>query len=261
MKNFVSIVLMISFSLGFITCARIDNSSVESTWLDEQLIEKKRYDYVTIESIENFENLVALGHTKTEFGGYKKTDYNDYYLVKYDAFETRLWSEKLVGNDDESGISIICDSFGNIFLASYSRLDKDIRTNSYGYEMSLTKYNSYGIIQWTKKIGESFTNQGIGLAIDSFDDIYLTVYSKNLFFSELNLPDEENFLMKFNSHGIKKWIKKLESISSESFLDIWTDSLNHIHVTGFTDMNFDENLNFQENDIILVSYNSDGIKQ
>ena len=45
MKNFVSIVLMISFSLGFITCARIDNSSVESTWLDEQLIEKNFKKY------------------------------------------------------------------------------------------------------------------------------------------------------------------------------------------------------------------------
>ena len=60
MKNFVTFVLMISFSLSFITCARFDNSSGESTWLDEQLIEKKRYDDVTIESIENFENLVAL---------------------------------------------------------------------------------------------------------------------------------------------------------------------------------------------------------
>ena len=61
MKNFVSIVLMISFSLGFITCARIDNSSGESTWVDEQLIENKRYDYVTIESIENFENALKGG--------------------------------------------------------------------------------------------------------------------------------------------------------------------------------------------------------
>ena len=44
MKNFVTIILMISFSLSFITCARIDNSSGESTWLDEQLIDNKRYD-------------------------------------------------------------------------------------------------------------------------------------------------------------------------------------------------------------------------
>ena len=258
MKNFITILLIISFSLSIIACAQNENSSEEKTLSEEKYFENDKSDYVTIESIEN---IFAMRQKSIESEVDTKIDTNDFFIVKYDNYGTKLWSEKLLQNDEESGISIVSDSLDNIYSASYSRVQRDIHTNFDVHEMFLSKYNSFGIKQWTKKLGKSFANHGMGLVVDLSDNVYVTVLSSCLFENELNFGDEENFLIKLNSFGINQWTKKLGSMSSELFVDVWVDTSNHIHVNGITNSNFDENLNDQNNNKILVSYNSDGVLQ
>ena len=261
MNNFLKFFLIIFFCFIIICCANNDNLSDESTWPDERLIGDNISGYVTIVSKDYFENISALGETKTESRGYNKNSSNEFYLVKYNSFGTKMWSEKLVQNDGDSDISIVFDYFGNIFLTSYFNFDRNKKTKSNGYELFLTKFNSFGIILWTKKIGESSVNNGMGLAIDSFDNIYVTGFSKFIFGDEAIVSNEKNFFIKLNSFGIKQWTKKIESFPSGSFLDIWVDSSNLIHITGVSDNNFEENYIYQKNDVIILRYNSDGILQ
>jgi len=256
--NNLKIFLIISFSMVVISCAKRDNSSEEKTWSDEQVEEIKKSEYV---SIESYENIFAKRETNKESEDYTKSNPNDYFIVKYDNFGIKIWSEKLMQNDNESGISIVSDTLGNIYSASYSRVGRYIHTNSVVHDMYLTKYNRFGIKQWIKKLGQSFANYGIGLALDLSDNVYVIVFSSSLFENKVNFGDEENFLIKFNSFGKKQWTKKLGSLSSELFLDVWVDTSNHIHVTGITNSNFVEDLNDQNNEKILVSYNSDGVLQ
>ncbi len=258
MKNFITIILIISFSLSIIACAQNENSSEGINWYKEKYFEFDKSDYVTIESIEN---IIAMSQKGIKLEGDTKIHTNDFFIVKYDNYGKKLWSEKLLQNSEDSGISIVSDSLDNIYSASYSRVERDIHSNFDVHEMFLSKYNSFGIKQWTKKLGESFANHGMGLVVDLSDNVYVTILSSSFFENEFNFSDEENYLIKLNSFGKKQWAKKLGSMSSELFVDVWVDTSNHIHVTGITKSNFDENLNDQNNNKILVSYNSDGVLQ
>ena len=55
--------------------------------------------------------------------------------------------------------------------------------------------------------------------------------------------------------------KQLRLSASDFALDVTVDSSDNIHVTGFTNSSFDENFNHLSDDIFLVKFNSDGVKQ
>ena len=99
------------------------------------------------------------------------------------------------------------------------------------------------------------------MTVDSFDNIYVTGFTNRVLDGNINLSGEEIVLIKYNSFGTKQWTKQLGLSASDFALDVTVDSSDNIHVTGFTNSSFDENFNHLSDDIFLVKYNSDGVKQ
>jgi len=70
------------------------------------------------------------------------------------------------------------------------------------------------------------------------------------------------FLVKYNSSGTKQWTKQLGTSRSDYGRGVSTDSSGNIYVTGHTwDGGLDGNTSSGNRDIVLVKYNSSGIKQ
>tara|TARA_B100000700_G_scaffold230712_1_gene255229 strand:- start:574 stop:1350 length:777 start_codon:yes stop_codon:yes gene_type:complete len=256
MKNFLKVILTLSFCYPLIACGENDFTSERIIWSQEKGEIKQKFDYVTIQS---YSKINELGSNKIELGQNKKTELGDFFLVKKDQFGNKLWSKNLEEKDEESGLSVILDSFGSVYLASYKKLGRDLKSESQLYRMFLTKYNSSGTKLWSKKIGESFYNYGIAIALDSFENIYVTAVYNGIYNEGDNLGSEINFLKKFDPSGIKHWERKLGNLKSGILYDIFIDSIGKIHVTGVFNSYFEAELNFQNNDIIFYSYNSDGI--
>ena len=133
--------------------------------------------------------------------------------------------------------------------------------NSGIYDIFLFKYNSSGIKLWTKQLGDSHSYHGIGISVDSFDNIYVTGFTNRILDGNINLGGEDIVLMKYNSFGTKQWTKQLGLSASDFALDVTVDSSDNIHVIGFTDSSFDENFGHLIDDIFLVKYYSDGVNQ
>ena len=72
---------------------------------------------------------------------------------------------------------------------------------------------------------------------------------------------EDLFLVKYNSSGVKQWTKQLGTSSTDSGRGVTVDSSDNIYVTGYTEGGLDGNTSSGTNDIILVKYNSSGVKQ
>ena len=146
-------------------------------------------------------------------------------------------------------------------MTGYTKGELDGNTNSGNYDIFLIKYNSSGINRWTKQLGNSAANHGMGMTVDSFDNIYVTGFTDRVLDGNTNLGGEKTVLIKYNSFGTKQWTKQLGLSASDFALDVTVDSSDNIHVTGFTNSSFDENFNHLSDDIFLVKYNSDGLKQ
>ena len=93
------------------------------------------------------------------------------FLVKYNSSGNKIWSKQVGTNVRDVGEDIAIDSSDNIYIVGYSEGNLNGQVNA-GID-GITKYNSSGILQWTKLIGTSDQNDyGYALNINK-ENIYL----------------------------------------------------------------------------------------
>jgi hypothetical protein len=141
----------------------------------------------------------------------------------------------------------------------------DGNTNSGGSDIFLVKYNSSGTKQWTKLLGTVENDGGVGVTVDSNNNIYVTGYTKagldgNSDFN-FGVKNNDGFLVKYNSSGVKQWTQQFGTEFVESGSDVAVDSNNNIYVTGGTNGALDGKTNSGSNDIFLIKYYDNGTKQ
>ena len=67
-------------------------------------------------------------------------------------------------------------------------------------------------------------------------------------------------LAKYDSSGTREWKKPLGSTLTDFAWDVTVDSTDNIYVTGFSENSFAQNTSWQDDDILLMKFNTDGIK-
>ncbi len=155
---------------------------------------------------------------------------NDYITLKYNTAGILQWSQSFsnssASNDIPSCIAI--DASGNVIVTGASEI---IPQNN----GATIKYNSSGVMQWTKyynNIGDNSDNSH-ALAIDANKNIFVAGYS-------VGYTTERNFtLMKINSSGITQWVREINGTTTANInddaLDVVVDNTNNfIYVAGYT---------------------------
>jgi uncharacterized delta-60 repeat protein len=185
----------------------------------------------------------------------------DIILVKYNSSGTKQWTKQLGTSSNESGYGVTVDNSSNIYVTGSTSGGLYENTNSGGYDVFLEKYNSDGNRQWTRQLGSSSTDQGTGVTVDSYNNIYVTGNTGGELDGKTNSGGGDIFLVKYNSSGTKQWTKLLGSSAADYGMEVTVDSSNNIYVTGYTAGGLDGKTNSGGNDIFLVKYNSDGVLQ
>jgi len=97
---------------------------------------------------------------------------SDILVAKYNTSGTIQWQRSLGGTVQDEGRGIAIDSSDNVYVIGYSSSsgtagDRDI---------VIAKYNSSGAIQWQRFLGGSQSDTGLGIAVDSKGNVYVTGY-------------------------------------------------------------------------------------
>ncbi len=107
-----------------------------------------------------------LGYTQSKDGDIKSKNNEDFdfWIVKYNANNTLLWSKTFGGSDDDRGADIITTSDGGFALLGYTRsTDKDVTANAGSQDFWLIKLSANGNIAWQKTFGFSGADYGTSL--------------------------------------------------------------------------------------------------
>jgi len=167
---------------------------------------------------------------------------NNVIIAKYNTSGTIQWQKQLagVGTKNEYGTSIAVDSASNVYVSAYSN------AGGATYDILTFKLDSFGNMSWQRSLGGTGgtgTDFGIGIALDSASNVYVTGFSDNNSTYDL-------VLAKYNTTGTLQWQRTLGNNTggSDAGYGVVVDSANNIYVTGL----------INGIGILVAKYNSSG---
>jgi hypothetical protein len=201
----------------------------------------------------------VTGGTEGSLEGTNAGNY-DIFVVKYNSSGTEQWTKQLGTSNLDFAEAIATDSSDNVYVTGGTEGSLD-GTNAGSRDLLLVKYNSSGSKQWTKQLGTSSYDMANGVATDSSGNVYVTGYTSGGLDGNTSAGEDDLFVVKYNSNGTKQWTKQLGTPSNETAWGIATDSSDNVYVTGSTRGGLDGNTSAGHDDLFVVKYNSDGVKQ
>jgi len=258
MGKFFYIILISFVCLTINSCAEIDRSSESANFSLTEHIWSKAYDILIGTELMSSDNLFVPEQTSTKKDVNSTPNNNNIFLVKKDFSGSREWIIDLGISDEESGISMTFDSSENVYITGYTINGLEGNKKSGDFTVFLVKYNLSGTREWIKKLGKSEVEYGARLIVDSSDYIYVTGFYSE-FESENEFVPRNTLIAKYDTSGNREWTKALGSTLIELAWDVTVGSKDNIYVTGFSENSFVQNSGWQD-DILLIKFNTDGIK-
>jgi hypothetical protein len=108
----------------------------------------------------------TLGYTQSNDGDInnKNNEDFDFWLMKFAADDTLLWSKTYGGTNDDRGTDIITTNDGGFALLGYSKsADGDVTLNAGAQDFWILKISNTGAILWQKTFGYDGADTGTAL--------------------------------------------------------------------------------------------------
>lgn len=148
---------------------------------------------------------------------------DDVVTIKYAPDGTQMW---LVSHDgtgttpeQDSGRDMVIDALGNVYIFGHST-----RLVTW-YDLFLIKYNSSGVVQFTRDYAgpiNNTTEYGVALNLDNSGNIYCIG----------ELSDGTLAVLKYNSSGVQQWVYIYTSNFFDKAKDIITDDAGNVYFCG-----------------------------
>ena len=177
-------------------------------------------------------------------------------IIVQDNNSGLVWSSQLGTSRDDVILDLVTDPLGNSFVTGFTYGTWDGNSAAGSTDMLLIKYNSSGAKQWSQQLGTASDESGSGVAVDEDGNTYVTGYTTGGIEGNKWLGDYDIFLVKYNSNGIKQWVKQFGTSKKDESMSLGLDKQGNIYIAGHTHGGLDGNTNSGNNDFILVKFNS-----
>jgi outer membrane protein assembly factor BamB len=211
-------------------------------------------------------NVFVGGYTNGSLDGNALMGTRDYFVTKYNSSGVKQWTRQLGQNGKETYSGLVAtDSSGNVFVGGNTNGGLDGTPLTGTADLFVTKYNAYGVKQWTQQLGDSGkVTFGWGVATDSSGNVFVGGYTMGNLDGNTVAGNNDFyfFVTKYNSSGVTQWTRQLGASGAitEGY-GVATDSNGNVFVGGWTQGNLDGNVLTGNSDIFVTKYNSSGVKQ
>jgi len=178
------------------------------------------------------------GHTES-FGAGEA----DVYVVKLDAKGNLQWTKTIGGKYTDAGLSLIQTSDGGYAIAGH--------TESFGAgrgDVYVVKLDANGNFQWTKTIGELYSEEGYSL-IQTSDGGYAIAGATKSF----GAGGEDVYVVKLDANGNLQWSKTIGGKSDEKGYSLIQTSDGGYVIAGYT-----KSFGAGETDVYVIKLDKNG---
>jgi hypothetical protein len=230
----------------------------------------------------------------TSFGTLTNDGSNDSFIVKYDADGTAQWATRIAGTNYDTGASISVDGSGNSYVIGYYTSSPVTIYNSDGTSFGtltndgsndsfIVKYDADGTAQWATRIGDTGSDFGSSISVDSSGNSYVTgpytsspvtIYNSDgsTYGTLTNSGFYDAYIVKYNTSGTAQWATRIAGTNYDIGTSISVDGSGNSYVTGqyysspVTIYNSDGSTygtltNEGWYDVYIVKYDADGTAQ
>jgi len=188
--------------------------------------------------------------------------YKDYFIAKISQSGTVLWAVS-GGSTNEYGADFLgaimsanggvaTDTAGNIYVTSSfnsttTAIGSTILTNNdpsgLTYDILVAKYSPAGVPLWASSVGGSSNDYGIGIAVSTTGDVYVTggFYSSSFTVGSSTLANPyggvptstpKAYIAKFSSTGVPTWGESAGGRNGAFGTALARDNFGNIYMTG-----------------------------
>ena len=223
-----------------------------------RLIGEASEDYASSISSTSDGYIYLVGHTDSDLDGQINSGNEDAYIVKYNAYGYKLWTNLIGGAGSDTARSVSSSSGGSIYTVGFTENNLDAQINSGGFDTFITKFNPDGSKSWTKLIGGSGQDYGWSSSITNDQSIYIVGDTDSNLDGQANRGEADAFITKFNPDGSKLWTKLIGGASTDGAHSVSTASDGSIYIVGYTFSNLEGQKNGGGSDAFLAKFNSNG---
>lgn len=205
----------------------------------------------------------------------------DIFVLKLDSTGAFLWARKMGGSNQDVGLSIAIDQFGNVISTGRFQGTGDFDPGIGVIQLSsvsandvfIQKMDSTGNFLWAKSMGGSGSDYGQSIATDIFGNVYTTGFFAGTadfdpgldtsLFTATGLTDI--FIQKLDAFGNYIWAKTIGGSSSDQGFGITVDDSGKVYSTGWFSgaVDFDpdsgvSNLTAVQSDIYVLILSTNG---
>ncbi len=185
-------------------------------------------------------SFVTVGQTDTGTG------LGNLWISKFNSSGVEQWTKELSGSNYDGGSSVVESSDGGFVVTG--------TTESYGVSQSelwIAKFNSSGVEQWTKTLGNTGGDDGYDIVATS-DNGFVTTGATNSY----GAGNQDVWLTKWDSSGVEQWTVTLGGTSTDIGYSVVETADSGLAVTGYTQSNGGGG-----RDLWLAKFNSSGVEQ
>ncbi len=212
-------------------------------------------DYGLSLSIDPSGNIYLGGFFKSTsitFGGTTLSNpgapFGDPFLAKFDTNGNVIWAKKSSNAlSSDAIISVAADQAGDVYATGHFISDQITfggitltNTGTETQELFIVKYSSSGTVLWAKSIGGSGDEIGNAVVVDKQGSVFLTgqfssssVLVGSTTLTNINSPNTDLFLAKYNSSGDVLWANRAGGLDSDYLLSLSADEDGNVYGAGY----------------------------
>ena len=186
---------------------------------------------------------------------------HDSFLLKYNSTGILQWSIEPGTTLVDAIAGVKVDSNGDILVTGWGRGSVNGAVNSGDTDLFVSKYNNTGTHLWSKMYGTTLLEaDSVFFYVDSSNNIYVASDSTGSM-SGQNAGGRDIVVLKLDSAGTQVWVGQLGTTAGDSGDSVVVDGAGNVYVLGFTTGALDGNALIGVQDVVLIKYDMNGIKQ
>jgi hypothetical protein len=129
--------------------------------------------------------------------------------------------------------STVVDAQGNVYVLGNATGDTGNQLNQAAQDVTLSKYDSAGNLQWTKLLGSTGTASGYSLAVDPTGGVVIAgATTSDLTTTAIADGNNDSFVTKYDADGNQIWTTQLQTLANNQANSVSVDASGNVYIGG-----------------------------